>query len=104
MYLAGEADRHQDVTVGRVSLAPELGLAREHCWTAALGEGQSAVWRPDRSQPVQQELGVEGNLDLGSGGHGLDSFAGLGVIAGAGFDDNLAVTETEANRSVACLL
>src|SRR5665647_2494840 len=98
--LAGEADGHQDVAVGRVSFAAELGLAREHGWTAALGEGQAAVCRAHRSQPIQQELGVEGNFDLGSGRHGLNSFAGLRVIAGARFDDNLALAEAEADRSV----
>src|SRR5664280_352307 len=65
--LAGEADGHQDIPVGRVNRPVELGLTAEHRWATALGERQPAVCGSYRSQPVQEELRVEGDLNLRSG-------------------------------------
>ena len=74
---------------------------REHGGAARLGEGQSAPGQSDSVQSVEQELWVEGDLDLGAGERGLDGLARLGVVAGAGLDGDLAVGELEQHRRVA---
>ena len=57
--------------------------------------------RADRAQPVEQEVRVEGDLDLGAGEGRLDGLGGLGVVAGAGLDGDLAVGELQPDRGVA---
>src|SRR6478672_13754230 len=98
---AGEADGHEDVAVAGVRLGVGLGLAGEDRGTARLREGQPAPGGADRVEAVEQELRVEGDLDLGTVESRLDRLGGLRVVAGAGLDGDLAVAELQQHRGVA---
>src|SRR6476620_1465685 len=98
---AGETHRHEDVAVAVVGVALRLGLSGEDRGPARLGERQSRVGRAEGAQPVEQEMRVEGDLDVGTGEGRLDRLGGLGIVAGAGLDGDLAVGELQAYRGVA---
>src|SRR5688572_19499787 len=92
---AREADRHDDVAVARVRLAVDLRLAAEHRRARGLREGQPAELGADGAEAVEEEAGVERDLDVGTGERGLHGLARLGVLAGAGLDGHLPLGEAQ---------
>ena len=98
---AREAHRHEHVAVRGVGLAVRLGLAGEHRGPRGWVNESRLYGVPTAPRPSSRNCGLKAISMSGPVSDGLDGLGGLGVVAGAGLDGDLALGEPQPHRGVA---
>src|SRR3954452_12952896 len=98
---AGETDGHQEVAVLLVVLSVDRLLTGELHRLVWVREGQPHERRAQRTEAVEQELGVERDRDVLADQRRLDGLGRLCVVALTRVEDDLALAERQTDRRVA---